>query len=698
MRTDIGLVAFVLAMGAIIGACIANAPENIQRRTADGGSDGTLGVGGTTTLPPQTSSGTGSNDPHATVGADPPHGPFTGGQRVVISGNGFSSDVRVWFGEVEASDVIAIDPTKVQVNTPPGDPGEVDLTTQNGDDESTRRTLAAGYTYDHLYADPDNGPVAGGTVVIIYGKDTSWDSDFVEARIDQQPCTTSEVLASDQIRCTVPLGTPGTKGISVQTSDDTFSALDAYTYQDSEDGFKGGLGGDPIAGNLRILVYNNFTGLPIPAAHVIAGDSLAGGIYQQTDDTGVTIFAGDPLLDAPVTVTITAECHSPISFVHVPVDTVTAYLDPVITPQCAGEGDPPPGGGNPVQGGLVTGELVWPSSQEFQKGPWVNVPATDGNEERIAYLYLANRSRSANFNIASGSMTVTEASPGEQGYGFSFATFPGNHHMYALAGIRNTQTNVFTAYAMGVVKGVAVFPGVETPNVIIPMDHALDQALSLDATPPPPGTKGPDRLDARVVVELAQRAYAILPNMQRTPLLPLQQQVTFVGLPGLDGDMTGARYITSAEAVTGPSLSAPASVVSSVATTTTSVPVDVTGFVTVAELQDPPINAGWDGKHLATDFPAGGFPIDMTVYDISAAGGLYHWVVAVPATTGSSQGHVIELPDLSGFQDAHLPDGSIGITVYGARIDQFDYGTIGYRNLRPQGMSAFSIDIFNAHL
>ncbi len=687
MRRRDGL-AFLLICGATVAACIANAPENINRHN-DGGSTGSFGVGGSN---PTTTTAT-SSDPHATLGADPAHGPFTGGQRVVITGKGFSSDVKVWFGDQPAGDVIAIDPSRVQVNAPPGDPGEVDLITQNGDDTSTRRTLPAGYTYDALYADPDNGPVAGGTVIVIHGKDQAWDSETPEARVDQKPCTTLEVLGPDALRCTVPLGTPGTKSISVASASGTITALDAYTYQDSENGFKGGLSGDPINGELRVLVYDNFSGTPIPGAHVIAGSSLASGIVKQADSTGVAQFSGDPLLDAPVTVTVAAECHSPISFVDVPVDTVTVYLDPVITPQCAGSGDPPPGGGSPVQAGFVSGELVWPGVQEFQKGPWTNVPLAGPGEQRIAYLYLARGNIDANFQPASGGMTITEESPGDQGYGFSFATYPGNHHLYALAGLRKASTNTFTAYAMGVIKGVAVFPGQETTHVLIPMDHALDQALTLDATPPPPGAKGPDRLDARVVVELAQRAYAILPGMKKTPLLPLPSPLSFVGLPGLDGDMTGARYITSARAVSGPSLAAPMSVVSAVATTTTSIPVDVTGFVNVPELQDPPVNGAWNGTHLATSFATGGFPIDLTVYDISAAGGLYHWVVAVPAGD-----HAIELPDLSGFADAHLPPGPLVITIYGARIDDFAYGEITYGNLRPQGMDAYSVDVFNVHL
>jgi IPT/TIG domain len=679
-----------LLAGVCLGACIATAPEGIQRQTGNTGGGGEGFGNANQSSSSGVTTGPDTSDPHAVLGTDPPHGPFTGGQRVIIVGKGFEPDVQVWFGDAPAEDVIAIDPTRIQVTAPPGAPGEVDVSAQNGDDDSTRRALPSGYSYDALYASPDNGPVAGGTVINIFGTGTTWDEDIEEARVDQKPCTTLQVVSATELICTVPQGTPGTKSISVKTANETLTALDAYSYQDSDDGFKGGLGGDPIAGTLRVLAYDNFSGDPIPGAHVVIGSNSE--LYQQTDSTGV-VELSDPFLDNPAMVTVTAECHSPITFAEVPVDTVTVYLNPVITPQCAGDGDPPPGGGNPVLGGVIAGELVWPSAQEFQKGPWSNVPTPGAGEQRIAYLYFATSNRNSAFQIPPISFSVDEDDPGDLGYGFSISSTPGNRTLYALAGIRKTSTNQFTAYAFGAVDGVGVFPGAQTSQVFLDMDNALDQALTMNVTPPAPGPKGPDRLDARVVVEMAQRRYAILPGMQKMPFIPLQSDLNFIGLPGLDGPLTGMRYIASAAAVTGPNSAAPMSVVNAIATTTTSVPADVTGFVSIPTLTDPPSGGAWNGRNLATSFSAGGFPVDMSVYELSAGGGLWRWVVAVP------QGdHAIVLPDLSGFADAHLPNGPVVIGVFGARIEDYDYGTIGYRNLRPIGMDAYSLDFFNALL
>ncbi len=117
------------------------------------------------------------------------------------------------------------------------------------------------------------------------------------------------------------------------------------------------------------------------------------------------------------------------------------------------------------------------------------------------------------------------------------------------------------------------------------------------------------------------------------------------------------------------------------------------GFVAVPQLATPATGGVWDGQHLAVNYPAGGFPAQLTVYEIIAGDGLWRWVVAVPAAD-----HAVQLPDLSGFDLAGLPSGPLEVGVYGARINDFDYGTNGYRNLRPAGMDAYAIDFFGAYL
>lgn len=682
---------------AVVSACIASAPEGIRRQTDDEGDGGDFGVDPQATSS-STSAGLPSADPHALLGADPTHGPFNGGQRVLLHGNGFSSKVRVWFGDVEVdpSAIVPVDPSRVQVVAPPGAAGPVELTVQNGDDESTRRALPGGYVYDALYASPSSGPISGGTTVELIGQGTQWDATTV-ARIDQKPCTSLAVEGPTRLLCTVPQGTPGAKTISVTTGDETILVLDGYTYEDSANGYKGGLSGAPLAGRLRVLVYNNFTGDPIPGARVVVGSSMTSALTGEVDASGVAVFA-DASLDAPRTVTVAATCHSPISFVDVPVDTVTVYLDPVLTPACGASGDPPPPvGGKVGTAGVLYGELVWDQSLDPGAGVWGNVPSPQREtERRVAYVFTTGGDPLATFQLPPAIQAITPETPGELGHGFSMYLAPGNRTIYALAGIedRSPSPPRFTAYAMGVVRGIPLLPGKATEDVFVRMNQPLDHALAMDVAAPAKGPKGPDRIQANVSLMIGNDGFATLPVGAQSPLIPFDGRLTFVGVPPLDHDLLGARYHSSARAVTGQAGLAPLSVVGRVLSTTTSEPVRIGDFVGVPTLEAPAPSTAWDGAHLATSFSAGA-PVDLSVYDIASGNGLIRWTVAVPA--GS---HAVEVPDIRQLEVEHgaLPPGPLTIGVYGARIDGFDYGKLVYRQLKPQGMTAYALDSFGAHL
>lgn len=682
----------------VLGACIATAPTGIHRETDDpdaGGGEGGSGINFDASPPENPPPDAGPSDPHAVIGADPSHGPFIGGQRVLIHGKGFTSSARVWFGdtEVDPAGTIPVDPGRVQVVAPPGVAGITDVAVQNGDDASTRRALVGAYTYDALYAEPSEGPVPGGTVIEIIGQGTAWDATTV-AKIDNKPCTTLTVDSPTQLTCTVPAGTPGSKTISVKTGNENILVLDAYTYADSDNGYKGGLSGAPLNGQLKVLVYDNYTGDPVPGAVVIAGSDVSSALIAYADATGVAVIA-DPSLNGPRTVTIAGKCHSPISFVAEPVDTVTAYLDPTLTPACAGSGDPPPVGGKPTAQGTITGEIVWPQVDEFKKGAWNNVPLpANDNEHLVAYVFLAAGDPTYAFQLPSVGSQITLLTPGDRGFQFAVSTYPGNRSLYAVAGIEDDTVSPpkFSAYAFGAVNGVPVLPGQVTSEVFIDMSKTLDLALTMDVQAPAPGPKGPDRLKASVAVRLGPDGYAILPGQQKQPFLPLAGALPFVGLPLLDGALAGSVYVTSARAVTGANGGAPLSVIGRQTTTSTAQPLDVSGFVNVPILTTPAPNAQWDGKTLTVGFPAGGSLIDVTVFDISAGNGLVRWTVAAP---GGSQ--TVILPDLSGFTDIEVPGGPLKIGVYGGRVDGFDYTKLRYRDIRPTGMAAYSLDYFDAH-
>ncbi len=686
----------IAPLALVLGACIASAPDGVRRQTDEDNDEDFINFdGGSFEI--DAAPDVGVVDPYAIIGADPTHGPFTGGQRVLIRGNGFASKTRVWFGEVEAdaTTMVPIDPTRLQITAPPGNAGPVTLAVQKGDDDSTRRTLVGGYAYDTIFASPSSGPVSGGTTIEINGQGTTFGPTTI-AKIGGKPCSTLTVNSTTSLTCTVPKGTPGAKPISVDNGDgQPIVVLDGYTYEDSTNGFKGGLSGAPLAGNLKVLVYNNFTGDAVVGAVVTVGTDPANSLVSLADTTGVAVFS-NASLNAPRTVTIAARCHNPITFIDMPVDTVTVYLDPVMSPICASSGDPPPVGGKPSMQGGIRGELVWQKSSEFKKGTWINIPAPGPSERQAAYVFLATTDPSADFQLPAVANAVLPDSPGVIGYEFQLTTWPGNRALYALAGIESeTAPRKFTAYAMGTVKGVSVQPGVISPEVYIMMDRTLDQALTMNVTAPAPGPKGPDRVRATVSVMLGNDGFATLPAGQKSPLLPLSGPISFVGVPALDGSLLGSAYLSTARAVTGPQSSAPMSVVGRVLTTSTSTNPLLEGFVGIPILETPASGSGWDGRHLATKYGSGGSAIDLSVYEVASGNGLMRWTVVVP--TGA---HSIEVPDLSylPFPDGGLPEGPITIGVYGARVDGFSYGALRYRDIRPSGMTAYSLDYFNSFL
>ncbi len=307
------------------------------------------GGAGTTGKPPDAS-------PHAVLGVSPAHGPASGGTLALIRGNGFASDARVWFGDVEleSDSVVAVDAERIQVTVPPGDAGAVDLVVQNGDDESTRGVLRGGYTYDRFHADPPNGPTAGGTLIRLLGEDTGW-TKSTKVEIDQNPCEIQEFVGPTELTCRVPPGTAGAKPVRTVTGDETIDVLDAFAYVNSDNGNRGGISGDALDQNLSVLVFDDYTGEAIDGASVIVGADL--DLVAETNGDGVAVIS-DSSLEGKATVTIAKHCFQPMTFVDVPAERLTVYLEPVLSASCGAGGGIPGGGGTPGRASSIDGELV----------------------------------------------------------------------------------------------------------------------------------------------------------------------------------------------------------------------------------------------------------------------------------------------------------------------------------------------------
>jgi hypothetical protein len=675
-----------------LASCISEGPPLSARRQTDddaGGPPISVMPGGSDAAPEL-----GTIDPHGLVGVDPSRGPFSGGQARIVRGNGFAPGLRVWFGpnEVPKADIIPIDPSRAQVTVPAGVPGPADVKTQIADDTSTARVLAGGYTYEDFYADPNTGPTSGGTIIHLYGQGTAWAAGTT-VTVDNMPCQPVDVLSATELTCATPQDTPGAKSITVNAPDKVSVVREGFTYADSNNGYRGGLAGNPLASQLTVIVLDDVTGEPVPGAYVLAGDDVTSGTSKLTGATGVVVF-NDPTLGPKRSVTIAAKCYQPTTFVDVPVDSVTAYLSPVLSPACAPTGDPPSVGGRGIALSNLYGELVWGVDGEFRSAAWGNLPAPIGTNEKLAaYVFTLSGDPTSPFYLPDGSLAVRPDSPmGKVGFPFLMQTILGNLTLYALAGIedRTVSPPKFTAYVMGIVRGVSASPGMSTSNIYIPMNIRLDHAVTLVAKTPDPGPRGPDRANFTVAVELERGGYAILPAGAQSWVMPVDRSLPFVGLPALSGPLVGARYIASGLAGTGPLLTSPLSEVGFFASTTETIALDT--FVPVPTLSYPTYGGAWNGQRLSYAFAASTRPVDLTVIDVTSGGGLVDWLVAAPGGTRD-----LTLPDLStAFPDGALVPGNVSIQIAGANIDAFDYGQLRYRQLSPLGFNAYSLDSFPA--
>ncbi len=637
-------------------------------------------------------------DPFALYGLTPSHGPYTGGTTIRLSGRGFTPKLRVFIGGSEVG-ALAGDPSRAVIVTPPGAPGAVDVKIRD-DATAKERVLVKGFIYDAFVVQPESGATSGGTKIRLTSGGAKF-PDGVKVAIGGAPCRDVTVVAG-KIDCTTPPGSPGAKDVTVtQLDGQTIQARDSFTYSDSPDGYRGGLGGSVFAGRMRVLAFDSTTGMPIPGAFAIAGSGplvaldagppgTPGAIVQTTSASGVTEFNGLPLGIKP-TITVAAKCHQPITYVDVPVDTVTAYLPFTADLSCA-KGDPPStGGGTGKFGGVVEGEMVFPGGAEFQRTGWTTVPApTKPTERRAAYVFEVSSSPGETFRLPAASSAITPDAEGAAGYKFGLVTFPGNVSLYIVAGLedRSESPPRFLPYAMGIARGISVPAQTRVTGIDVKMDILFDHQVTLAPQQVPvPGPRGPDRLAASYAMTLGSAGYAILPrNLQIVPL-PAPATLPFIGVPSLDHAASGEQYVLGAVAATGALLQAPASLVSRIRTTNANDPVVLGGFLGVPILNEPATGT-WGGTHV--QFGGASGPVSLSVTRITSGNGLVTWSIAAPAGVSA-----FDLPDLRllpGPDYVGLVPGDISTTVNLGRIEAFSYGTMRQGQLSSSSWNAHALD------
>ena len=618
----------------------------------------------------------------------PSHGPWTGGTRVTVRGAGFTSatSFRVGGVVVSSGDLLIGDATRATFLMPAGAPGSANVEAFDTTSGATAK-LRDAFEYDAFVVEPETGALSGGTRVVLRAKGAHY-TGTPSVRFGAKACTEVTVLDAERLTCLTPANPAGPVPVSVAMSG-TADALvsEAFRYEDSPDGYRGGLSGGALAGTLKVIVLDSTTGFPLPGARVFARTSTS-TLSTITNAQGRADFA-DASLANEVTVTAASKCHQPFTFARVPVDTVTIYTGAVMDPSCA-EGDPPAfGGGVSAQPGLIRGELTW-TAPEFKREGWRNVPAPrSADEHLVAYVFDTSTDPRSTFQLPPPDQAITPQSPGERGFAFQRARLAGNATLYALAGLElrtPAEERRFTPYAFGFVRGLTVTAGGALERADISLDNALDRALDLDVSTLAPTADGPNRLDVSAAIALSPGAFAVLPSTVQNASLVSRTAVSLVGLPALARDLAGAGVVVDARASTGPSREPPLSAITGYRIGSLDARTSLGGFLAIPQFTNAALSA-FGTLPLAFSEST---PCSIVVARIASGGGIVTWNVVAPSGTTT-----VELPSLASLPADHdLRPGTLQARLTCARIDNFAYARMRLGEVNENAWSAFSVRTF----
>jgi hypothetical protein len=377
----------------------------------------------------------------------------------------------------------------------------------------------------------------------------------------------------------------------------------------------------------------------------------------------------------------------------------TVHMNPLLDPTCAMPGDPPPGGPG-AAGSLISGELIFPGSDEFAVDAWDVVPEPRANEVRTAYVFTTRvRATVPNPSPAiSGTIQriVEDSSAiGVDGYPYRIFARPAGLAVYALAGLERRDTGRFTPYVMGVRRDVVTAPGDEETGIDIEMNIPLDRELAVEIVDiPPPAPIGPDRFRVRANLDLGgEGAIVRIVNsslLDRVSSFSAGSLFRFFAQPALAGMLADARYQVIAGWYTGDNDdTAPFTEVRIPGVLPTEEPLRVDDLLSIPAVIAPDNGATLPDDRVLRWSMAGAAP-DFFVVTIDGGDGFPAWEQLVP-------GHLTEstVPDFSTVEGlSDIAPGVITWSVNAIRIEDFVYDEFKYNLLSSRHWSHISVDTF----
>lgn len=642
---------------------------------------------------------TGIGDTHLTLtGIEPASGPFSGGTPSVLRGSGFDENalVRIGGALVQPGDTLVLSGNRISVVVPAGTIGNADVEVTQGDDTAT---LDAAFNYNALQLIPAQGSLSGGTLVELTAGGTTFD-DGVIVEFDGAPCTDVTQLAPARIRCKAPRHELGRVDVIARWAGDMHPQLiarSAYEYIETLDAEMGGLSGASIHGTLNVAVMNDL-GFVIPKALVVVGNDLKNTRYRGlTDGRGSIVFSGDDL-KGPVTVHVSAKCYQKGSIVSFDAENATIILSAAFDLSCQQGGEGPARRG--ALGALISGELIFPGTDEFGVNDWSIVPKPRASEVRVAYVFTT-RSGSDARNPAPDPMGTmarvveSTAETGQRGFKYKIFARPAGLAVYALCGIERTDNGEFTPYIMGLARNVVTAPGEENKDVNLDMDISLDRELSVSLQNyPQPSPGGPSEFRVRASVDLGGEG-VIVREVGLTQYDVVRRRVgsdtfRFYGQPPFTRLLQGASYELIAGYYT-PDTDVPLTTQRRTGVPQSQADIEVSNFLGIPRAVSP-ATGGMLPSDRTLRFELEGEPADLIIVDIADGTGFPVWSEILPGDA-----RAVPVPDFSMIDgQADLATGFLNWTVTVVKIDEFQYNQFRYAQLAPRYFTHTAINVLTA--
>ena len=458
----------------------------------------------------------------------------------VLTGQGFTQDLRVKFGAFEASSVTVKNSSEAEVIIPQGS-GTVGIELiQNKASVKTGLT----FTYDEMAnitgMSPNQSVILGGTTIEVFGQGFK---EGITLWLDGQKIEDLTVHAANQMTFTAPAHEAGEAVIILKDKAGNEIDREILTYFNPS-GINTSASGGAINGQLHVTVLTVDTAVPIPNATVYIGSDLATAYKRVTDANGRTSFFHDEIVGAQTVIACAPE-HSCNTLQPINASNVTLFLEDwhandsnaeIVVPP-----PPPP----------MDGEMINPIDVTV---PYTPKPAyftgTVGGFGKVDLVSDPNLVRAA---VVAQSMLSPYAPSYYQddvyllfneGDTYRIRARSGDVALALICGLYNKTTTEFTAKYIGVKRHQMVTDGAEIVNHLecpLPLNQTQGVKL-LDA----PLKSGPNVVVANAYLFMGNEGYigGFMNGKSDTDL------VVMTKLPPLRNELAEATYAIAAGAYT----------------------------------------------------------------------------------------------------------------------------------------------------